>query len=90
MSFTVKTFGDTINVVMKFNPPIINNGIEVTSINEDVGSIHFIVHVEHGANKTESNHRIHMMIQYLETEGFIEHRETWLTHVGVIIHNKQK
>jgi len=83
---------------MIFNPPLRRGCVEVTSINEDVHSIHFTVHVMGSVEDLatmEFGYKIHSEVsrvcEYLEHEGYIQKPlEKWLTHVAAILHNPNK
>ncbi len=78
---------------VKFDPPIKRNGVEVTSINRDLHTIHFVLHVSATTADVQTlemraqlTGRVRDMVHYLEHEGFINTKENWLTHMGVILH----
>lgn len=83
---------------MILNPPIKHGCVDVTSINEDLHTVHFNVHVNGTVEDLatmEFNHLVHSQVAeavvYLSQEGFIENPlENWLTHVAVILHNTNK
>ncbi len=80
---------------MIFNPPLRILNVEVTSINEELHTIHFSVHVQGTIEDLvtmEFGSNIHAAVNkacvYLEKEGYIEKPLTkWLTHVAAILHN---
>ncbi len=81
---------------MIFNPTLRRKGVEVASINEGLHTINFVVHVNAPLEvvqtleyKAHISKRVREMVRYLELEGYIGPKQTWLTHMGVIIHPPQ-
>ena len=83
---------------MIFNPPLKRRGVEITSINEELHTIHFFVHVQGTVEDlatVEFGEKIHEevsdAVRYLEFEGYIQKPlENWLTYVAAILHNPNK
>lgn len=78
---------------MIFNPPLTRNGVEVTSINESLRTIHFVVHVtgtvadvQAMEGRANISSAVRDMVRYLEMEGYINPKQNWLTHMGVMVH----
>ena len=80
---------------MIFNPPLKVNNVEVTSVNEQTHSIHFLVHIKGSIAdlatmevSAEVHRQVTNAVNYLCREGYIkDHPQNWLTHVGVICNN---
>ncbi len=80
---------------MIFNPPLTRGSVAVTSINEELHTIHFTVFVRGTVGDLATkefgetvHNQVSKTIHYLEEEGYIEKPlENWLTHVAAILHN---
>lgn len=79
---------------MILNPPLRIGAVEVTSVNEELRSIHLMVHIF--ARREDVNTpgiqlfvgtQVQTTCQYLISEGFISgNLNLWLTHIGAILH----
>jgi hypothetical protein len=83
---------------MKLDPPLKHGSVEVTSINEELQTVHFVVHVigkVEDLATMEFGHKIHLEVnhacKYLLSEGYLTAPlENWLTHVAAVLHKSNE
>lgn len=81
-------------MTMILNPPLKVGAVEVTSVNEQVRSIHLMVHITARPQDVKTmevqawtTSQIQNACRYLVNEGFVtEPLDSWLTHIGAILH----
>jgi len=79
---------------MILNPPLKIGAVEVTSVNEELKSIHLMVHITARPQDVKTmqvqawvGSQLHNACKYLVSEGFITGDiNLWLTHIGAILH----
>ena len=95
-SFRVDTLGEnSYTMDMKLNPPLKVGAVEVTSVNEQLCSIHLMVHVVATPEIAQTmqtqvwiSGQIRNACKYLVSEGYITGDiNLWLTHIAAVLHN---
>ncbi len=80
-------------MTMKLDPPLRRGPVEVTSINEELHTIHCLIHIVGTPEDITTmegqaliSQHIRKTFDYLATEAFINPTQHYLTHIGAILH----